>query len=107
MTEQLSFDTRRARATGAWTTQAARKGGSLADLILQVLKVTGPKTDEEIVALFPDRNSGSVKTARSRLTGAGLVSATGECRKSQYGYWMQEWAATFRRTETVETGESL
>ncbi len=102
MTDQLEmFPPRRARKGDPWTSHAARRGSSLTADILAAFKNCAPMTDEELCALFPTKNSGSVKTARSRLAGEGFLEPTGECRKSQYGYWMQVWRLTFRRTENV------
>lgn len=86
----------RARRSDPGTAHAAAATitpGRLETLILATVRDLA-LTDDEIAARLSHHHAPSVKTARSRLSNAGLLADTGQRRRSTRGRLMVVWART-------------
>lgn len=72
---------------------AARSADNVEHLIRAIFHGGGNYTDDELCAALPDHYPPSVKTARSRLSGRGLLVDTGARRPSLRGREMIVWKA--------------
>ena len=93
------FDPPRARHTDPQTAHRAARsvsGVGLEESILVVFRgpLAGSEglTDDDVCAMLPDRYPPSVKSARSRLTKAGLLVDSGRRRASNRGAEMIVWS---------------
>lgn len=71
---------------------AAANAENVEHLIRAIFQGGGNYTDDELAAALPDHHPPTVKTARSRLSGRGLLVDTGMRRPSQRGREMIVWA---------------
>ena len=86
----------RARATDPATSHEAaglalRGARVLEHQILVAFATWQELTDDELAAQLPTRHPASVKTARSRLSNAGYLVATGETRVNARNRRMNIW----------------
>lgn len=83
----------RARATDPTTSvQAARKqSGGIEDEVRRVFMQHRRLSDDQLCRRLPNRNPGSVKTARSRLKGRGELVDTGLTAESDCGCDQTIW----------------
>lgn len=98
MTQDTLFDTvphPRARATDTQTALEAARSitpGRTERLILDEFhRCRHGYTDDELAARMPTCHPPTVKTARSRLSGMGLLVDSGECRPSTRGRAQIVW----------------
>lgn len=108
MIEQLTLDAGATRATDPSTSQraASAQRGGVPPKIVEALAYLGVATDDEIARALPQFLSSTVKTARSRLTNAGVIEWTGEERPGLVtGSAQREWRLARRQIETVHDAE--
>lgn len=83
---------RRARKTDPGTSHAARRGPSVEDEIVAVFKRGLWLSDEALCRELPERYGPTVRSARSRLSDAGMLVDTGKTAMSARGRPMIVWS---------------
>jgi hypothetical protein len=76
---------------------AAQRPSALEAEIIRVFHLHRPHvglTDDQVCRLLPDRYAPTVKTARSRLTKAGVLVDSGQRQRSNRGRDMIVWRLT-------------
>lgn len=101
----MDFTTPRARLTDPATSHAAANSVDRSQMshakrvIVTLLMLEGPMTDEELLLLWNDRiadriSQSGLRTRRSELVDAGLVRDSGERRPLESGRMAIVWEAT-------------